>query len=479
MVAIFFADDKVSSSLFGCALYVFYGEGMKLIANGLNGNYLRDILPTSDQEVDSVMAAIAYGSMFPDQNSDLIGHCLANKYRLDIWMRYDHTVPVSPELLRRILRHHKDNIFCLLIPDRLHSKIIWWKGYGAYIGSANLTDRAWVSNVETGVFLSDSDLEENGMNIELENFFEELRAIPATRSLDKKIIEELEKMQIARRTADKSANDLSEKLRTVPVWQGPVFFEKKKAKNHRREKFKNEWLAALTHLSTIGELLVNRKPDWIPNGVPLEWQVDQFLHAYYYNHVGEDRRKPYEDFYQRNKKDPKKAVLEVIEWWEQTPSPPSHEDDTFFRTAPLLKSHLSREKILTLSEIELEEVCEATHATRDHVIKIKLSTLGRPGIKSLSREERLSLFAKWLINQVNPQGWNVLELLNFVLYGGSDDEVLDRLYSAGRDRDFLIPHYGLNSIAEAIGWARPEIISPRNGRTSKALRAFGYDVKVY
>jgi hypothetical protein len=34
---------------------------MRFIANGINGKYLRDILPQSNTDVDCVMAAIAYG----------------------------------------------------------------------------------------------------------------------------------------------------------------------------------------------------------------------------------------------------------------------------------------------------------------------------------------------------------------------------------------------------------------------------------
>lgn len=88
---------------------------MEFIANILNRKILKTILPPSGVEIDGVMAAIAYGSNFPDEKNDFIGHCLANRYRLDIWMRYDNTVPVAVTLLKRLLKHHKDNIFCKLI----------------------------------------------------------------------------------------------------------------------------------------------------------------------------------------------------------------------------------------------------------------------------------------------------------------------------------------------------------------------------
>ena len=63
---------------------------MKLVANGLNKQFLASFMPNPQDEVDGVLAAIAYG----DDTDTLLKNCLENKYRLDIWMRYDHTVPV-------------------------------------------------------------------------------------------------------------------------------------------------------------------------------------------------------------------------------------------------------------------------------------------------------------------------------------------------------------------------------------------------
>lgn len=448
---------------------------MEFIANALNGKFLANILPPPEVEIDGVMAAIAYGSNFNDEKRDFLGHCLENRYRLDIWMRYDHTVPVAVPLLKRLLRHHKDNIFCNLIPDRLHSKVIWWKGYGAYIGSANLTDRAWVSNVEAGIFLSEEDLQNDGMQIELEKFFESLRNIEQAFPLTEEIIRELEKMEAER----KGIHDKGKSLRTVPIWEGPTFVGGKKAADRRKESFKKEWQETLTHLRSIGDQLAENRPSWISEDIPVAWQIDQFLHAYYYNKVGDSRAKPFEDYFNKNRSNPNHALLAELKWWKDTPSAPSHEDETFYVNAPIIRKNLSKENILNLSELQLADVCEKTHATRDHVIKMKLTTLGRPDLATLSREERIPLYAAWLLKQRNRKGWNVLQLLNFVLYGGKEDELWERLYTSTQEQEYSLPHYGLNSVAELVGWARPEVAPPRNGRTSKALRALGYDVRVY
>jgi hypothetical protein len=448
---------------------------MQFIANGLNGNYLRSILPPSGVEIDGVMAAIAYGSNFNDQKNDFIGHCLANRYRLDIWMRYDHTVPVATTLLKRLLKHHKDNIFCYLVPDCLHSKVIWWKGYGAYIGSANLTDRAWVSNIEAGVFLSESDLQNDNLQIELESFFEGLRSAKQVFPLTEEIIRELEKMELERRGVDEKGQS----HRSVPIWEGPMFFEAKKTKDFRKEAFRREWQETLTHLRSIGNQLNDNRPSWITDEVPIGWQIDQFLHAYYYNKVGDSREKPYEDYFRNNKANPNQALVPILKWWKETTVAPSHEDETFYKSAPLIRKYLASENILSLNEQQFSEICARTHATKDHVSKIRLSTLGRNDVTTMSQEGRLPLYAEWLLRQRNRKEWNVLKLLHYVLYEGQDDVIWERLYTATREPDYSLPHYGLNSIAELIGWARPEVVPPRNGRTSKALRALGYDVRVY
>ena len=86
---------------------------MKFVANAINGEFMQNILPSQDDPVDEVLAAIAYGGVFNNQRDDFIGHCLKNRYRLDIWMRYDHTVPVAVDLLKRLLRHELSSKFRL------------------------------------------------------------------------------------------------------------------------------------------------------------------------------------------------------------------------------------------------------------------------------------------------------------------------------------------------------------------------------
>lgn len=447
---------------------------MKLIANGLNGEFFRSCLPPPGKEIDGVVAAIAYG----DDKTTLLEHCIKNHHRLDIWMRYDHTVPVSPAFLSKLLANVKNNIFCKLIPDRLHSKVIWWKGYGAYIGSANLTERAWYSNIEAGIFFTESDLYSSNLIEQLEEFFDNLASLDSCVDLSKEIIDEQRQLLKLKVELEKKERELIKK-RKIREWGGVNFFDNKKTKDRRKESFHKEWESTFSIIKSISDQINDYRPAWISEDTPKFWQTDQFLHAYYYKKVHQqDNTYPFEDYHRTNSKNPQAVLMNMLSWWKIQSVPPSNEDIHLGIYAPYIREHLSKNNIDSLTEDKLYQIFSYTHATMDHVIKMSAETFGYSAKTSLNKEERAVLFTKWIMGQTNQKGMTIAELLNYVLYGGKPSLMWERLYLAGKDEEYKFQHYGINSIAEVVGWARPEDTPPRNGRTNKALRALGYPVRV-
>lgn len=448
---------------------------MKLIANGLNKQFFSSFLPPPDTEIDGVVAAIAYG----DNKTSLLDHCIKNHHRLDIWMRYDHTVPVSPAFLSKLLANVKNNIFCKLVPDCLHCKIIWWKGYGAYIGSANLTGRAWYSNIEAGVFYDENDLYNTGLIEQLEEFFDNLSDLDSCIELTKEIIQEQQQLQKLKLEQEKKEQAIIKK-RLIPEWAGVSNYDKIKSSDKRKDAFRKEWESTLSTIRNISSQINDFRPAWISEDTPAFWQTDQFLHAYYYNQVRRnDKTFPYEEDYQNNRKNPQAALMNMLSWWKSLSEPPSHEDINLGINANYIREHLAKDKINTLSEEELHKIFSYTHATMDHVIKMSVDTFGLTSRISLDKEKRAILFTQWIMKQTNKNGMTIAELLNYVLYDGKPELMWERIYLAGKDDNYKFQHYGINSISEVVGWARPEVTPPRNGRTNKALRALGYPVKIY
>jgi hypothetical protein len=448
---------------------------MKFYANKLNGKFLRNVLPGDGVQVDWVRAAIAYGS----DGSTLVENCLQHGRRLDIWMRYDHTVPVDPRLLRLLLQHTGRNIFCSLIPDVLHAKVIWWKNYGVYIGSANLTDRAWVSNIEFGVFIPEQDLEANGGISEIEGFFESLISCDAAQQLTEEIIQEQENILKLREKDQQKIERESERLRSIKKWEGPAFVSADKALDIHKESFIKEWRNGLSFLRDISDRAPNYRPRWLNQDVPAAWQADQFLHAFYYNKVVDGVRHPFEEHYQKSRRDPAASMLAALKWWSKLDTPPSREDVNCHIRAPVIRRYLAKNKVRSLSLEEFSAVLHANHSTVDHVRRMRLEELGLRGAQDVTEEQRVRAFASLLLSQRNERGETVLDLLTFVLDGGSPNEMPERLFEAVHRSARRFPHFGNNQIAELSGWARPELCPPRNGRTSKGLRALGYDVHVY
>ncbi|MNQ84873.1 hypothetical protein D3C85_1000140 [compost metagenome] len=313
------------------------------------------------------------------------------------------------------------------------------------------------------------------MDNQLEDFFEYLRELDVTIPISADYIAEMERLNVLNKGVYADAI----KRRQHPEWEGPSFVQKKAAFDRRKDAFKREWLSTLGILQSIQQQLGDFRPCWVNADVPAAWQVDQFLHAYYYNHVGDSLHKPYEDYHQRNQGNPQAALETELNWWKSLPEAPSREDYALYNSAPAVRALLAQDKVKGLTCEEFATLCRNTHATMDHIIKVPLTVLGRPELKTLDRDSRVEPFAELILRQRNRKGWDVRQLLHYVLYGGPNEEIWQRLYHAGRDLEYGISRYGLNSLAEVVGWARPEIVPPRNGRTSKALRALGFSVKIY
>lgn len=138
----------------------------RLILNRVNGRYLREIPDNVARDCERVEAAVACAT----KEDPLFEWCWENSIRLRFWGRFDHSLPVSPRILKQFLDRRPPNFVCKLLPH-LHAKVIWWHGVGAYMGSANLTDPAWYSNVEAGCYFDETEISVSGIDEQLNAFF--------------------------------------------------------------------------------------------------------------------------------------------------------------------------------------------------------------------------------------------------------------------------------------------------------------------
>ena len=238
-----------------CLLYAclrLTGTKMKssrLILNGINGRYLREVPDNAAQDCDLVEAAVAYAT----QENLLFEWCWKHAIPLRFWVRFDASVPVAPRILKQFLDRRSPNFICKLLPH-LHAKVIWWHGVGVYVGSANLTDAAWHSNVEAGCYFHETDMSASGIDEQLRAFFRQVdaHASPLTDELYKAI----EARQLELNWLDEQDRENGKRFSTaagIKQWSGLVHIPPKSAiEQTENTRFWNERFSTLQILRDIG-----------------------------------------------------------------------------------------------------------------------------------------------------------------------------------------------------------------------------------
>ncbi|NYF18588.1 hypothetical protein HDC36_000025 [Xanthomonas sp. JAI131] len=443
------------------------------------GTLLRNAHTGSIEHCSRVMAAVAYGSF--DQKW-WFEDCLVKGKLVEFFGRYDGTVPIDPRLLEWALEPRRSaNLSWRVVPTHLHAKIIWWEGQGAYIGSANLTDRAWNKNFEAGVFLPDEALETFGLVPQLLSFFQGLRQhseplrqehLDAQKALEKRrnaLMTQLRKLE----------QDFDGSDPTVKHAQNPLAFKAKRPANRAYLRFFEEWNSTLQIMRKIAGIvsLPENRPAWIGSDVPSGVQADQFLHAYYYRQVrGSGEKDAYLTFYERHRNNQEMILADAIRWWKESDFDFSQEQQNIKVAAPAIREGFSKNRILTLNEEEWVRTIVGVHAFGQHALHVSNAMIGLPPEQTL--DAKIEALARWMWCQRTAEGKTPLEVVHHVVWGGPVGETVERLWDACNSSKWRLGHMKTSILGELIGWVNPDAFPPRNRRTSKGLRALGYDVSV-
>ncbi len=455
---------------------------MKLLANGLNGNYLHEILLNAPKTIEWVKVAVAYATGAPE----VLNFCTSHSIPLQFWGRMDESIPVSSNLLERFLKLGP-NYQCKLIWKYYHPKIIWFHEYGAYVGSANLTDSAWNRNIECGLWFDQDDLVRSNLLPELDSIYREIDKVaePLTQEILSKI-KSHEKLIAPNSDYGLAKRDLKESFDTSlgKIWakkfEGLGQTSKFLISNRRKTDFLLEWNETLQLMRQIQEevILDANRPSWVRADVPKGVQIDQFLHAFYYENVIIGHRAEHEDFHAKNAGKSKIALQTWLAWWSKLPAFPDVEN-VMYEQAPFLRDTLSENELPLLDEKKFVDVCQRIHAFVTSARQTKNQDVGLPPDTQLDLMIRAEFVSRWVWSQRTLNGKSIREMLQYVLYGGPIDDVTERIWDAAFTPEWHIPRFGLSCIGEIVGWAMPDRFPPRNGRTSKALYALGYDVTLH
>ncbi|MBI2779364.1 MAG: hypothetical protein HYX62_06235 [Gammaproteobacteria bacterium] len=424
-----------------------------------------------------VQAAVAYVST---RTNSLLADCAKLGIRCEIWSRHDESLPTALPVMQWFLGLPGNNLSWQLVSSHFHPKVIWWHGYGVYIGSANLTDAAWHANCEAGVVILESEIDAQELREPLVEFFAAVHSQSV--QLTREIYQQAEALRAAHIEMEKLRKKLAADFAASEA--GKLLSRKSladsggKAKGpSRRDEFLKEWQGTLTTLRKLQVQVAASRPRWVPPDAAPGIQVDQFLHAYYYRRV----EYKVEEFHLKNRVNPQAAVDAAIDWWRNTATPPSSEGIIFQDWEPLHRRMLTPERLANLNEEEFVQVARRNHSINGygkHRSPGEFGEFDKETDDRLDLELKLDLHCREVYHMRNLRDWNAPQLLHYLLFDSSPDQTPTRLYQCVYDPEYKMQHLSLSALGEFIGWGLPAYFPPRNDRTNKALRALGFDVKV-
>jgi hypothetical protein len=446
-------------------------------------NPLQTLLIGAMPHTHRVQAAVAYVSR---SDHAFFAACKKLNLPLEMWSRHDANLATSPEVMAMFLNSKSLDFKGYLIGNFYHPKVIWWHGYGVYIGSANLTNSAWGKNVEAGVLFREDELDTHEMREELVAFFDDLSELGT--EITKVILEDAKKQETALGELRRKQYEVDIHFKGLASHKsinhtGLSDFISKRDPDKKLQEFRREWEATLQHLRGLQAIVAapENQPVWMPKNAPAAIQVDQFLHAVYYNRVRDGISIPYENWFERNKGNITGAVEESAAWWKNTRKEDlQHEYEILTRWVDTQRRLLVQEKVANLNESEFVAAARCIHAINDHAKRRRTSELGEIELSEDEDllEQRRNRHCEQLFHEINVKGWNPPKLLHHLLFGGPWQTTPDRLFECVHDKDYKIDRLGLSALGEFVGWGLPEHFPPRNDRTNKALRALGYNVHV-
>lgn len=180
---------------------------MKVVLGKLNDELLTNLAFRGGASSSEVHAAVAYAE---GSEHALLKACKEKGLKLTFYGLLDERGAVGVPFLKELLSWGPSRAEVRLVKGNFHPKVIWWRGFGAYVGSANLTNNGWVNNVEAGMFLEEAELLSSGTASELDDLFLELQA--RSIAVTSEIVQRLERLARERCLLAEVENTLKEKF---------------------------------------------------------------------------------------------------------------------------------------------------------------------------------------------------------------------------------------------------------------------------
>lgn len=361
--------------------------------------------------------------------------------------------PTSPKALQLALADR--NVDVRYFTDAsFHPKLYIFGARRAFVGSANLTGSAVLSNQEILVSIDADD----SRFVELSALFGEYWSQASV--LDSAALDQYRKIYEAHRKADEYVNALDA---AVLEALGNVRFENidrgrvvKSKENIFVDSYRKVYQETVSAFQTIRDAYIDYGERKVAEDrLPLRLEIDSFF-SFVRDHIatGESWAASPVGWNAARRLDLDRA----LETWHDTPWP--HLESTIVVTnyPRLVEVFQDVETIKKSSDDQLFGALLTLHSFHD---SLRFHAGGLPGLRKAFIEGN--------------EAGRIRDGLAYLVHG--EDELVQRMANMLYSSDRKLNTFGQANVQELIGWHNKEDMPVINGRTTKVLRYFGFDVR--
>lgn len=333
---------------------------------------------------------------------------------------------------------------------RFHTKLYIFGQEAAIVGSANLTDGGLMRNRELAVVIPGADERFDAL-VELgQSYWSQAKP------LEKEPVDEYLRMERAHPTLSASLENA-----VLMKWGdlAPEGIQVGKARPSRDKVWLEDYRRTYQEFRAAYDVVeqsykasgVRHVPE---DKLPLRIEIDQFLSYIREEHASGDG---FQAAPMRTRPESEREIVRLIGDWQK------FQPDYLINKAPVNYQHIGRvfESAKTIESATGDEIFEALNVCHAFYTRARHFPGGLATMKSRFLED-------------NPLE-KLRKTLTFLLHGKGDFVV--RMGSCIYDQDKKLVHFGKSGVQELMGWVNRENIPICNGRTIKALRFLGFNVK--
>ncbi|MBE3659223.1 alcohol dehydrogenase [Vibrio navarrensis] len=360
--------------------------------------------------------------------------------------------PTLPAALEKLLSHDKVEAR-FFTSNSFHPKFYIFGDKKVLLGSANLTRSALLSNQEVMVSLQSDDHRFDELKSLFSDYWEEASVLTKDAIKDyRSIYNKLGKLDSLVKQLDDSVTDTLGDKNFSNISRG-------KKKTNRKSIFQDTYYKSYQEsvyaFRCIEEVYSTFERKIDESNIPLRLEIDSFFSFVRDKHATTDIWKRQPIGWTESQK---LHIRDLIDEW-LTIHWKHFEDKIVPTNYPLiLRVFGSVQSIQTASMHDIVEALCVLHSFHD---RFRFYKGGLPTLKTAFIE-------------ANDES-QVKKTLCYLLYGTGD--IVTRMSNCIHDSEYELNEFGPANVQELIGWINKENLPVINGRTTKVLRYFGFEVK--